>query len=51
MNIYYERPVNGTTPLYALHVVVRTGRVDWARKIEDENVGVDGTGMNFARSL
>lgn len=38
-------------PPYAQHVVVRTGRDDWGSKIEDEDVSVEGTGMNFARSL
>lgn len=37
----------GTMPPYAVHVVVRTGREDWGRRIEDE----DGEGANFARSL
>lgn len=38
-------------PPYAQHVVVRTGRDDWGSKIEDEDVGVEGTAVNFARSL
>lgn len=38
-------------PPYAQHVVVRTGRDDWGSRIEDEDAGVEGTGMNFARSL
>ena len=38
-------------PPYAQHVVVRTGRDDWGSRIEDEDVSVEGTGINFARSL
>lgn len=38
-------------PPYAQHVVVRTGRDDWGSRIEDEDEGVEGTGVNFARSL
>lgn len=46
-----ERALNGTMPPYAQHVVVRTGRDDWGNRIEDEGESVEGTGMNFARSL
>lgn len=38
-------------PPYAQHVVVMTGRDDWGSKIEEEDEGVEGTGVNFARSL
>lgn len=38
-------------PPYAQHVVVRTGRDDWGGKIEEEEAGVLGTGVNLARSL
>ena len=51
MDIDHERPLSGLVPRYVQHVVVRTGRDDWGSKIEDEDVGVGGTGMNFARSL
>lgn len=49
--IDHDRRLKGTMPPYAHHVVVRTGRDDWGRRIEDEDVSVEGTGMNFARSL
>ena len=49
--IDYERPLYGTMPPYAQHVVVRTGQDDWPSRIEDEDGGVEGTRMNFARSL
>ena len=35
-------------PPYAQHVVVRTGKDDWASRIEEEEAG---TGVNFARGL
>ena len=38
-------------PPYVLHVVVRTGRNDWERKIEEEDVSVKGNRVNFARIL
>lgn len=51
LDIDRERTLNGTMPPYAQHVVVRTGRDDWGSRIEDEDESVEGTGMNFARSL
>ena len=51
LEIDHERALNGTMPPYAQHVVVRTGRDDWGSRIEDEGESVEGTGMNFARSL
>ena len=38
-------------PMCAHHVIVKTGRDDWASRIEDEEESVGGTRMNFARSL
>lgn len=51
LDIDHERTLNGTMPPYAQHVVVRTGRDDWGTKIEDEDESVEGSGMNFAKSL
>ena len=52
LDIDYERELNGTMPPYTQHVVVRTGKYDWGRKIEDEDEhGVGGSGVNFARTL
>lgn len=45
LDIEREKPLKGTMPPYARHVLVRTGRHDWWRRIEDEEGG------NFARSL
>ena len=54
LDIDYQRELNGTMPPYTQHVVVRTGKFDWARKIEDEDEDEDGVGdlrVNFARRL
>ena len=45
LDIDHEKPLSGTMPPYAQHVVIRTGRNDWSSKIEDE------PGVNFAREL
>lgn len=50
LDIDRGRALMGTMPRYAKHVVVRTGRDDWGRRIEDEDVKGEG-GVNFARSL
>ena len=36
LDIDHERRMEGTMPPYAQHVVIRTGRKDWASRIEDE---------------
>lgn len=53
LDIERGKPLKGTMPPYAMHVVVRTGREDWGRRIEDGEGEGEGeeTGVNFARSL
>ena len=48
--IDHKERLSGTKPPYAQHVVIRTGKSDWSKKIEDEPDGVGG-GVNFAREL
>ena len=47
--IDHEKPLSGTMPPYARHVVIRTGKSNWSSKIEDEPE--IGGGWNFARAL
>ena len=47
--IDHEKPLSGTMPPYAQHVVIRTGKNDWSSKIEDEPDMVGR--VNFAREL
>ena len=49
LDIDHEKPLSGTMPPYAQHVVIRTGKNDWSSKIEDEPDMVGG--VNFAREL
>ena len=32
-----DKPLHGTMPQYAQHVVIRTGKRDWSKRIEDED--------------
>lgn len=45
MGIDHEKPLSGTTPPYRQHVVICTGRDDWASRIEKEE------GPNLAKGL
>ena len=36
LDIDYQKPLGGTVPSYAQHVVVSTGRSNWPSKIEDD---------------
>lgn len=49
--IDHERPLNGTMPPYAQHVVVHTGRSNWDGRIEDDEKGEQGRDGNLARRL
>lgn len=52
--IDHEKQINGTVPPYAQHVVIRTGRHDWSKRIEDElptTLPDGGKHANLARSL
>ena len=53
LDIDYKKTLRGTMPRYTKHVVIRTGRDDWASRIEDENLGPDENGkdVNLAREL
>lgn len=37
--IEYGKPLNGTMPAYAEHVLICTGKDDWTSRIEEENSG------------
>ena len=47
--IDHEKQMKGAMPKYAQHVVIHTGRDDWASKIEEE-IGGKGE-RNLARTL
>ena len=49
LDIDHKRPLKGTMPQYAQHVVIRTGERDWSKKIEDQAEEVGRT--NIARKL
>ena len=55
--IDYKRQLNDTMPPYAQHVVIRTGKDDWSKRIEDEtsrlesDVQGDLGGGNMAKQL
>lgn len=36
LDIDHKQPLNGTMAAYSEHVVISTGRIDWAGRIEDE---------------
>lgn len=63
LDIDHKKPLTGTVPRYARHVVIRTGRDDWSSRIEDEESSVQAlqgseqeegpgkTGVNFAKAV
>ncbi|KAI8388653.1 Sucrase/ferredoxin-like-domain-containing protein [Radiomyces spectabilis] len=38
LNIDQSRPLNNTVPPYAVHLIILTGKTDWAAHIEDEGL-------------